>query len=368
MQKYLVVIPTFNEKENIVKIIGQVLNQSPQLDILVVDDNSPDKTGDLVLVFGQKNKRVNLLTRKRKLGLGTAYRDGFKWGLRKGYNFFISMDADFSHPPKSLPKMIKLSQRNKEEIILGSRYIEGGKIRGWSLYRYLNSYLANFFTRLMLNLEPHDATAGFKCYPAKFLKEIDFRKLTASGYAFQVEMLFWAKKKNFNTIEFPITFIDRRAGESKISGELRKSAKIVFRLFLAQTWVRQLIKFCLVGLACAVLDWAVYFLIKYLTHWDAQNLKQIMKALSFVVSASASFMFNRYWTFRSQEKNVTAQAIKFFLVATLGLGLNNLFFFLITGIFGWPDLAGLMIATALVLLWNFTANKLWVFRVRPGII
>lgn len=368
LQKYLVVIPTYNEKENIVKIISDILAQDNQIDILVVDDNSPDGTGDLVEKISVKNNRVFLLKRKRKLGLGTAYRDGFKWGMKRKYSFFISMDADFSHPPKSLPKMIKLSQANQDNIILGSRYIKGGKIKGWNTYRYLNSYLANLFTRLMLRLKPRDATAGFKCYPAKFLRSLDFRKLTASGYAFQVEMLFWAQKKGFTVQEFPITFVDRRVGQSKISGELRKSAKIVFRLFITQTWFRQLMKFCLVGITCAFLDWGVYYLIKYIFHWDTQNLKQLIKALSFIVSASANFTLNRRWTFRSQEKNITAQAIKFFLVATVGLGLNNLFFFLITAILKWPDLAGLMIATALVLLWNFTANKLWVFRAKTGII
>lgn len=360
--KFLVVIPTFNEKENIEKIIGQVLKQSPMIDILVVDDNSPDRTAFLVSGLVKENSRINLLLRKRKLGLGTAYRDGFKWGLKRKYNYFVSMDADFSHPPRSLPKMIKLALENPQKIVLGSRYIAGGKIKGWNTYRYLNSYLANFFTRLMLRLTPHDATAGFKCYPASFLKSIDFRKLTASGYAFQVEMLFWARKKGFDVLEFPIVFADRRAGESKISGELRKSAKIVFRLFITQAWVRQFIKFCLVGITCAVLDWLVYFIIKYLTHWDTQSLKQIIKALSFIVSASASFTLNRRWTFRSQEKNISLEAFKFFLVATGGLGLNNLFFFWVTGLLKWSDLAGLIIATSLVLIWNFSINKLWVFR------
>lgn len=361
-QKYLVVIPTYNEKENITKIIPDVLMQDEKIDILVVDDNSPDKTADLVEKLAGFGKRIFILKRKGKLGLGTAYMDGFTWAIKNNYSYMISMDADFSHPPQSLPTMLKMSQKHPDCIILGSRYVKGGKIIGWDFKRYANSYVANFATRILLRLKAKDATAGFKCYPASFIKMLDFSKMTAPGYAFQVEMLYWANLKQVKIREFPIVFVDRRAGESKISGELTRSAKVVFNLFFSQLWVREFIKFCVVGLTCTVIDWGIYFLIKKMTGWETQHLKQIMKALSFVGSVGVSYLLNRIWTFRSEDKQVLAQAVKFFSMAIVGLGLNNLFFFLATAYFKLADIFGLIIATALVMFWNFTISRVWVFR------
>jgi dolichol-phosphate mannosyltransferase len=360
--KYLIIIPTYDEAENIVNIIPAVLVQDEKIDVLVVDDNSPDNTADLVEKLAGFGKRIFLLKRKGKLGLGTAYMDGFTWAINNHYSYMISMDADFSHPPKALPTMLKLSQKHPDYIILGSRYVRGGKIVGWDFRRYANSYVANFATRILLRLRVKDATAGFKCYPASFIKMLDFSKLTASGYAFQVEMLYLANLKKVNIVEFPIVFTDRRAGESKISGELMRSAKVVFNLFAKQVWVREFIKFCVVGLTCTVIDWGIYFLIKELSGWETQELKQIMKALSFVGSVGVSYLLNRIWTFRSKDKQVFTQAVKFFSMAVVGLGLNNLFFYLSTGYLKFTDIIGLFVATALVMFWNFTISRVWVFR------
>ena len=359
--RYLVVIPTYNEKENITRLIPEVLKQNSQIDILVVDDNSPDGTSLLVKDL-KLSSRVSILDRPRKSGLGTAYRDGLGWGLKHKYDYLISMDADFSHSPKALKQMIKLSQENPKDILVGSRYVAGGKITGWNFKRYLNSYSANFIVRLMLGLRPHDASSGFKLYPAGFIKSLDFAKLTASGYAFQAEMIYYAQNNGFGGLEFPITFAERRLGQSKIAGEIKKSIKVVMKLFLAQTWVKQFIRFCVVGTTCAALDWGIYFLIKHFTSWDSQSLKQVMKALSFVFSASSSYILNRLWTFKSRDMNIGAQAIKFFAVAAVGLGLNNLFFYLFTGIFKLADIIGLILATFLVLFWNFAASRKWVFN------
>lgn len=360
--KYLVIIPTYDEAQNITKIVPDVLVQDDRIDVLVVDDNSPDGTADLVEKLAGFGKRIFILKRKGKLGLGTAYMEGFNWAIKNNYDYMISMDADFSHPPKSLPQMLKMSEKYPDQIILGSRYVKGGKIVGWDFKRYVNSYVANFVTRILLGLKVKDATAGFKCYPASFIKMLDFSKMTASGYAFQVEMLYLASFKKVNTVEFPIVFADRRAGESKISGELTRSAKVVFNLFTKQVWVREFIKFCVVGLTCTVIDWGIYFLIKKFTGWQTQELKQIMKALSFVGSVGVSYLLNRIWTFKSKDKQVLAQAVKFFSMAFVGLGLNNLFFYLSTGYFKLADIFGLIIATALVMFWNFTISRVWVFR------
>lgn len=360
--KYLVIIPTYNEAENIVNIIPDLLVQDSNIDVLVVDDNSPDQTAKLVEELAGFGKRIFILKRKGKLGLGTAYMDGFTWAIQNNYSYMISMDADFSHPPKALPIMLRMSQKHSDCIILGSRYIKGGKIVGWDFKRYANSYLANFVTRILLRLKAKDATAGFKCYPACFIKMLDFGKMTASGYAFQVEMLYLASLNKVDIVEFPIIFTDRRAGESKISGELIRSAKVVFSLFVRQIWVREFIKFCVVGLTCTVIDWGIYFVIKKFTGWEIQELKQVMKALSFIGSVGVSYLLNRTWTFRSNDKQVFAQAVKFFSMAIIGLGLNNLFFYLSTGYLKLADIFGLIIATVLVMFWNFTVSRVWVFR------
>ncbi len=361
--KYLVIIPTYNEKQNIGRLIPEVLNQDKRIDILVVDDNSPDGTAEIVKKLSKKSyRRLNLIERSGKQGLGTAYRDGFIWGLKKNYDYFISMDADFSHPPKALSEMIKLSEKYPRTIILGSRYIKGGKIVGWDFKRHFNSHVANWVTRMLLGTRAKDSTAGFKCYPKEFIKAINLKSLVASGYAFQVEMLFLAKEKGFAVKEFPITFYDRKDGISKISGELKRSSWIVLRLALRRRIVRQFIKFGVVGFICSLIDWAVFFAIKFLTGWELQYLKQIIKGISFVVSATFSYILNRTWTFRSADPAVIKQAGLFFVVATIGLGLNNLIFYLITGIFGWPDILGLIIATLIVMFWNFSANKLFVFK------
>lgn len=232
--KYLVIIPTYNERKNIQEIIPQVLAISDKnnrdLDILVVDDNSPDKTYEVVKEFSKKDKRVNLLHRMHKEGLGKAYKAGFKWALEMNYDFIISMDADLSHQPKYLQEMFDTD--NDIDLLIGSRYVRGGGVEGWDWKRQLNSRGANLTTRIILGIKTHDVTSGFKRYSRKLLTEIVDYGIKSSGYALMVETVYFAKRRKFNIAEFPIIFIDRRAGESKISGELTKSVKVVFGLAL----------------------------------------------------------------------------------------------------------------------------------------
>ncbi|PIX30968.1 dolichyl-phosphate beta-D-mannosyltransferase [Candidatus Berkelbacteria bacterium CG_4_8_14_3_um_filter_33_6] len=232
--KYLVIIPTYNERKNIAEIIPQVLTVSDSnnsdLDILVVDDNSPDKTYDVVKFFSIKDNRVNLLHRMKKEGLGKAYEAGFRWALEKKYDFIISMDADLSHQPKYLQNM--LDGDKKIDLLVGSRYIKGGGVIGWDWKRLLNSRGANFATRVMLGIKTHDVTSGFKRYNRKLLNKIVDYGIQSSGYALMVETVYFAKRNNYQIAEFPIVFVDRRAGESKISGELKKSAIVVLKLAL----------------------------------------------------------------------------------------------------------------------------------------
>lgn len=361
----LIVIPTFNEKDNIARLIDEIKRQKLPADILVVDDSSPDGTGQIVDRLSQKDKSVHILHRREKTGLGRAYVAGFKWGIEHDYKKLISMDADFSHPVEALPRLICLC--NSRTVAIGSRYIKGGKIVGWKWSRYLNSWGANFVTRLLLQIKARDVTAGFKCYPVEFLKKINLDKIQAAGYAFQVEMPLLAQETGFKLVETPITFVDRQAGESKIQGELVKSAKIVFKLATQKKSYRQFVKFAIVGAINTGVDWAVFYPVKFLLLRDLsilslQEVKQTAKAFSFIVSATSNYIMNRVWTFRSKDRKIIAQAGKFFIVAIGGLFLNSLIFYLITAIMRWRDIWGLVIATAIVLIWNFLFNKKWTFK------
>lgn len=361
----LVVIPTYNERENIARIIGAIGKENLAADILVVDDDSPDQTGQIADEISRRERWVHVLHRKVKEGLGKAYVAGFKWGVERGYEKLISMDADFSHPVEALHRMIELC--DAQTVVTGSRYIKGGKVVGWSWDRYVNSWGGNFVARLLLGIKPKDATAGFKCYPVEFFRKINLDNLRSSGYAFQVEMILLAQDSGFKLVETPITFVDRRVGESKIQGELKKSAKIVISLALGRPAFRQFIKFCIVGAINTVVDWLFFFtartiLVSAFGSSRLQTLKQIAKAISFIISAASSYIMNRKWTFRSTNAKIAREMLQFFTVATGGLIINSIVFYLTTGIWKLPDIIGLFAATATATLWNFVLNKKWTFR------
>jgi len=365
MSANLIVIPTYNEKENISQLIEAIKKEKVPADVLVVDDNSPDGTGKIAQRISQKEKWVYVLHRQEKEGLGRAYVAGFKWGMERGYTKLISMDADFSHPPEALKRLISLC--DSHTISIGSRYIKGGKIVGWKWSRYLNSWGGNLVARLLLQVKVKDITAGFKCYPVNFLKKINLDKIQAAGYAFQVEMPHLAQEAGFKLVETPITFLDRKMGESKIHGELPKSAKLVFLLAIQKKSYRQFIKFCVVGAIGTVVDWGIFypanfFLLRGFSQVNIQAIRQISKGISFIVSATVNYVLNRKWTFRSREKAIAQQAGKFFLVALGGLAINQIFFYLATGILLWRNIFGLILGTAAATLWNFFVNKKWTFK------
>lgn len=229
--KYLIVIPTYNEKENIVKLIPEVLKQDKSIDILIVDDNSPDGTGKIVDGLSSKNRRIHILHRKGKLGIGSAYIAGFKYGLKNKYDLIISMDADLSHQPKYLPKMIMASL--KYDLVLGSRWTKGGGVTGWPWHRYVMSWGANLFSRVLLKLKPKDITTGYRCYKREVLKKIDLDTIVSTGYAFFEELIYRVQKAGFSIGEVPIIFVDRKIGQSKIDKkEIMTSAKAIWHLFL----------------------------------------------------------------------------------------------------------------------------------------
>lgn len=221
--KNLVIIPTYNEKENIASIIDAVSTLPIPFDILIVDDNSPDGTGSIVDGLINKKKNLHIIKRAGKLGLGTAYITGFKWAIQNRYDLICEMDADFSHNPKDLVRLHETCQ-NGTDLAIGSRYISGVNVVDWPLGRVLMSYGASIYVRIVTGLRVKDTTAGFKAYKREVLETIDLDNIRSKGYAFQIEMKFTAWKYKFRITEVPIVFTDRKLGTSKMSGGIFNEA------------------------------------------------------------------------------------------------------------------------------------------------
>ena len=219
MSDSLIIIPTFNEKENIESIIKKVFSLKKQFNILIVDDNSLDGTANIVKTL-QKiyPKKLFIEERSKKLGLGTAYIHGFKWALKKDYEFIFEMDADFSHNPDDLIKLYDVVKNNNGDLAIGSRYVKGVNIVNWPMSRLLLSFFASKYVKIITGMPIHDSTAGFKCYKKKILQTIELDKIQFVGYAFQIEMKFKAWKYGFRIVEVPVIFTDRKEGVSKMSG------------------------------------------------------------------------------------------------------------------------------------------------------
>ncbi|NCF75417.1 MAG: glycosyltransferase [Xanthomonadaceae bacterium] len=220
-KKIFICIPTYNEKENIKKLVKKIFNLTPQLSagenlkLVIIDDNSPDGTGKIADELAKKYS-IKVIHRKRKLGLGSAYIAGFKYALEKEADFIFEMDADFSHNPEDIPRFLEEAKKGYD-LVLGSRKIKYGKIKNWNFWRHFCSNGAMFFSYLILGLKTKDITTGFRCYKNKVFKKIDLDNIKSNGYAFQEEMIYLCEKKNFSIKEIPITFIDRKLGKSKLS-------------------------------------------------------------------------------------------------------------------------------------------------------
>jgi dolichol-phosphate mannosyltransferase len=229
MKQSLIIIPTYNEADNVSKIIPEVLSQDEGFHVLIVDDSSPDGTALLVKEMQKSNSRIHILERPGKLGLGTAYVAGFKYALSHGFDFVFEMDADFSHDPKMLVKL--LEQANNADLVIGSRYISGVNVVNWPLRRLVLSYSANLYTRIITGLPVKDATAGFKCYRRAVLETFDLDSIKSNGYSFQIETNYLAWKHGFRLCEVPIVFTDRREGVSKMSKHIiYEAAWMVWKL------------------------------------------------------------------------------------------------------------------------------------------
>ena len=227
--KILIIIPTYNELENLPRLLTEVLSKDNNIDMLFIDDNSPDGTAEFIENEQKNNNRIHLIKRQSKQGLGTAYIVGFKFALQRDYEVIFEMDADFSHDPNEIPRF--LEEIKNSDVVLGSRYKNGVNVINWPMRRLLLSWFANIYTRVITGMPLHDATGGFKCFRRKVLESIDLNRVKSNGYAFQIEMNFKAWKKGFTIKEIPIIFVDRVKGSSKMSKKIvREAVFMVWKL------------------------------------------------------------------------------------------------------------------------------------------
>lgn len=229
MGDVLVIIPTYNERDNIRKVVPRILAQDPRLDVLVIDDNSPDGTGDIADTLAVDEPRVHVMHRPGKLGLGTAYKQGFKFGLDRSYALMFEMDADMSHDPRHLPEFLELAADH--DLVIGSRYLRGVTVVNWPMKRLLLSFMANKYARFVTGLRLNDLTSGYKCYRREVIEKLDLDAIRSNGYAFQIETVFRAWRLGFRLVETPIVFVDRDIGVSKMDQKIiREAVWMVWRM------------------------------------------------------------------------------------------------------------------------------------------
>ncbi len=229
MSEIVVIIPTYNEKENVERIVNEVLSQPLDISVLIVDDNSPDGTGEIADRLSESDPRVHVLHREGKQGLGTAYIAGFRYALERGAQYCFEIDADFSHDVKDIPRLYAAAR--KADAAIGSRYVKGGGCENWKFFRWMISRGGNLYTKLVARTKTVDTTSGFRCYSRRVLEAIDLDRVDARGYAFQIEMTFVAEALGFNLVEVPIIFTDRMGGKSKMDADIFwEGLKVVWNL------------------------------------------------------------------------------------------------------------------------------------------
>ncbi len=353
----LVIIPTYNERDNLSQLLLEVHEATPAAAILIVDDNSPDKTGELADQLARVDKRIHVLHRPGKAGLGRAYLAAFAWALQKNFDPICTMDADFSHPPSALPQLIE-AVAHGADVAIGSRYVAGGKIIGWPWQRYVLSSAANLVTRLSLGLRPNDVTAGYKCYRRSFLQTLDLASVVSPGYAFQVEMLTRAHDQGLVLRELPITFHDRTIGQSKVSRhELSSSAKSLILLTAGRPMLREFARFATVGVINLLVDLLVTNILVLGFHWPPVPAGYVGTAIALI----QSFFLNRIWTFRSNSKSVMGELTRFVAVNGAGAIINSVIYtLLVSHVHLWYNWAKLLALLGSA-FWNFLGSKHWVF-------
>lgn len=367
--KYLIILPTYNEKENIEKLVPRVLSVDDKINVLIIDDNSPDGTGQLADWLAKENSRIKVMHRQGKLGYGSAYVQGFRYALKKGYDLIFQMDADLSHDPKYIPELIKKSE--KYDLVLGSRWVKGGGVVGWPIYRYLMSWGANLMVRVLLSLKPRDITTGYRCYRREVLAKINLSGIVASGYAFLEELIYRVQGAGFTIGEIPIIFVDRKIGKSKIGiAEIITSFKAIFKLFAKRKRVSQIVKFGIIGASGTLVDFGILNILVIGLKFNVY----LSAAFSFVAAATNNFHWNKRWTFKGEatDKKLHLQFIQYMIITTVGFFINLLILRIFLPYFGKSfnlDInaplvlnSSKIIATLVVMTWNFLGSKKWVFK------
>lgn len=355
--KTWIIIPTYNEIENLESLVIKINKVLKVFDytICIVDDASPDGTGDLAEKLKKKHP-IKILHRKKKQGLGSAYIAGFKFALQNNVDLIFEMDADFSHNPQDLLKMINETE-NGNHMIIGSRKIKGGKIVGWNWWRKFCSNGAMVFSRLILNFKTKDVTAGFRCYKRNVLESINLDKIKSNGYAFQEEMLYYAEKQGFKVKEIPVTFIDRKKGKSKLNKkDIVEFFITVIKIKLSE--FKTFLKYCVGGGTGLIVDFSLLYLLT-----DLMGTWYLLSAtISFIISALVNYLIQYYWTFKSKRKKFLTQLSTFLIIAIFGLVINNTVIYLMVEKLFIHYLLAKIIAAVIVTFWNFVLNYKITFK------
>jgi len=357
----IVIIATYNEKENIEKLAEEILQLKEDIHIIIIDDNSPDGTGQLADELAYKYIEIEVIHREKKLGLGSAYVQGFKHALEKRAKYIFTMDADFSHNPRSIPDFLSAIQDC--DLVIGSRYLGGIRVLNWGFGRLIISKMATFYVKMTTGLPFTDITGGFNCYKRRLFESIALEKICSNGYSFQIEIKYKAYIKGFKIVEIPIVFEERRVGQSKLSKRIIWEAFwIVWRLQFETLWEKfgsQFIKFTIVGTVGFLVNMAVF----YITNRILNLNYNFCAIISFLAAVSNNFFLNKIWTFKDFEKD--RLFIKFFryLVANiLGFGCNLLVLNILSRNFGVDILFSQAVGVLIGMGVNFIGSKRWVFN------
>jgi len=357
--KILVVIPTYNERENIPELIEQLAALPTVPDLLFIDDGSPDGTAELIKTYQGEGKPIYLIERDGKQGLATAYLSAFQWALERDYLAVVQMDADLSHQPKHLMSM--LPHLADFDLVVGSRYTVGGAVENWPWSRRVLSRGGSLYAKLILSLPISDLTGGYNIWHRDLLLKMGLDTIKSTGYCFQIEMKHRALESGAKHKEVPITFIERRLGQSKIDRRIILEA--IWRTWLIRFRSKQMVKYkkfvkySLVGATGMSMDIALMVCLVELAGWHPLSASVV----SFAVSVSNNFIWNKLWTFRDTRNNYLKQYSQFFLAALVGLGINYI-------MMDWlldhqvNYVLARFIVVAFIVLWNFFINSLWTFR------
>lgn len=358
--KTLIIIPTYNERESLPELIRRLDGLSGGFDFLIIDDNSPDGTALLVEGWQKERADIFLLKRQAKLGLGTAYIEGFKWALANNYEAIVQMDADLSHNPEYLLAM--LDSLSEHGLVVGSRYVSGGGVENWPFYRRLLSKGGSLYARIILGVNIKDLTGGYNIWHSEVLKKIDLDKILSEGYSFQIEMKQRAHEQQALIKEFPIVFKERQGGKSKMSKKIILEAMWrVWLIFFSSDRGKpygKFLKFTVTGGIGFLIDLAI---VVFLVEVVKLNL-YLANCCSFVVAVTTVFLINKFWTFKDSSEAYAKQYFKYFMVSLGGLAWNFLLLNIFVDTLGIWYVYAKIIITVIVAFWNFFVNNYWTFK------